>query len=300
MGVSLNFCLAEQCDCKTALFNDTTGVYDAVTNEGGWGAPNTLSSAITSATIEITPKGYIYPITFTFTINNNVITFATRTDEFGSVTDITPLLSVAELVFPFFNFEFNSNLLFQKYTNYSSTGYISGTTLTIVSVDPNNSINLGVGSVITGAGISANTTITAIVSVTNGVGTYTVNNSQTVGSVGTPIGIYSIGNPIPTATSTVLSELADGSYLVTYECTDGTDTFLNQQWVFFTCLSKRCKDDTVVKGAAGHVTTENQIKIFLNYEYLLGGVSLGDKDFVDAQVDAMASLCLSCGCGCGC
>jgi hypothetical protein len=32
----------------------------------------------------------------------------------------------------------------------------------------------------------------------------------------------------------------------------------------------------------------------------LGGVSLGDKDFVDAQVDAMASLCLSCGCGCGC
>jgi len=211
MGVLLNFCLAEQCDCKTALFNDTTGVYDAVTNEGGWGAPNTLSSAITSATIEITPKGYILPIIFTFTIANDVITAATRTDEFSVVVNVLPLLS--STVFPFFNFEFNSELLYG---------------------------------------------------------------------------------------SSPSSDLVDGSYLVTYECTDGTDTFLNQQWVFFTCLSKRCKDDTVVKGAAGHVTTENQIKIFLNYEYLLGGVSLGDKDFVDAQVDAMASLCLSCGCGCGC
>jgi hypothetical protein len=211
MGVLLNFCLAEQCDCKTALFNDTTGVYDAVTNEGGWGAPNTLSSAITSATIEITPKGYITPIIFTFTIVNDVITAATRTDEFGVVVNVLSLLS--STVFPFFDFEFNSELLYG---------------------------------------------------------------------------------------SSPSSDLVDGSYLVTYECTDGTDTFLNQQWVFFTCLSKRCKDDTVVKGAAGHVTTENQIKIFLNYEYLLGGVSLGDKDFVDAQVDAMASLCLSCGCGCGC
>jgi hypothetical protein len=211
MGVLLNFCLAEQCDCKTALFNDTTGVYDAVTNVGGWGAPNTLSSAITSATIEITPKGYILPIIFTFTIANDVITAATRTDEFGVVVNVLPLLS--SVVFPFFDFEFNSELLYG---------------------------------------------------------------------------------------SSPSSDLVDGSYLVTYECTNGTDTFLNQQWVFFTCLSKRCKDDTVVKGAAGHVTTENQIKIFLNYEYLLGGVSLGDKDFVDAQVDAMASLCLSCGCGCGC
>jgi hypothetical protein len=211
MGVLLNFCLAEQCDCKTALFNDTTGVYDAVTNEGGWGAATTLSSDIISATIEITPKGYITPIIFTFTIANDVITAATRTDEFGVVVNVLPLLN--STIFPFFNLEFNSELLYG---------------------------------------------------------------------------------------SSPSSDLADGSYLVTYECTDGTDTFLNQQWVFFTCLSKRCKDDTVVKGAAGHVTTENQIKIFLNYEYLLGGVSLGDKDFVDAQVDAMASLCLSCGCGCGC
>jgi hypothetical protein len=211
MGVLLNFCLAEQCDCKTALFNDTTGVYDAVTNEGGWGAATTNSNTITSATIEITPKGYITPIVFAFTINNNNVQSVTRTDEFGVVTNVTALIN--SYIFPFFQLEFNSELLYG---------------------------------------------------------------------------------------SSPSSDLADGAYLVTYECTNGTDTFMNQQWVFFTCLSKRCKDDTVVRGAAGHVTTENQIKIFLNYEYLLGGVSLGDKDFVDAQVDAMASLCLSCGCGCGC
>ena len=213
MAVSLNFCLAQQCDCKTALFNDTTGVYLANVNDGGWGAPNTLTTDIISATIEITPKGYITPILFTFTIVNDVITAATRMDEFGVVTNVFPLLSNQDKVFPFFNFEFNSELLF--------------------------------------------------------------NSSPS-------------------------SDLSDGSYLVRYECTDGNYTFTNEQWVFFTCLSKRCKDDTVVRGAAGHVTTENQIKIFLNYEYILGGVSLGDKDFVDAQVDAMASLCLSCGCGCGC
>jgi hypothetical protein len=213
MAVSLNFCLAQQCDCKTALFTDTTGVYLANVNDGGWGAPNTLTTAITSATIQITPKGYILPITFTFTIANDVITLVERSDEFGVITDVTALINPNSLVFPFYEFEFNSELLF---------------------------------------------------------------------------------NASPS------SDLSDGSYLVTYECTDGSQVFSNQQWIFFTCLSKRCKDDTVVRGSAGHVTTENQIKIFLNYEYLLGGVSLGDKDFVDAQVDAMASLCLSCGCGCGC
>ena len=106
MGVILNFCLAEQCDCKTALFTDTTGVYLANVNEGGWGAPNTLTTDITSATISITPKGYIYPIVFTFTIANDVIELATRTDEFGVITDVTALINPNSLVFPFYELEF--------------------------------------------------------------------------------------------------------------------------------------------------------------------------------------------------
>lgn len=209
MAVTLNACLVEQCTCKTAMFDDTTGVYDSIYNPGGWGAPNTESSAITSASISITPKGFITPIVFNFTISNNEITAATRTDEFGATVDVFSLIS--NTLFPFYNFQFDSILIYAD---------------------------------------------------------------------------------------SIQSDLIDGSYWLTYTCSDGTDVFQNQQWSFFVGLSKRCKDDTVIRGARGLVTEENQAKIFLNYDYILGGVSLGDKTFVDEQVDAMASLCNTCGCGC--
>ncbi len=64
-------------------------------------------------------------------------------------------------------------------TATSFTGAISGTTLTVSSV---SSGFLMVGDTITGTGITANTIITAFGSGTGGTGTYTVNNSQTVGS----------------------------------------------------------------------------------------------------------------------
>jgi hypothetical protein len=211
MGVTLNFCLAEQCDCKTALFNDTTGDYNAIFNAGGWGTPNTESSSITSATISILPKDYVYPIVLSFTIASNVITAATRQDQFGDVVNILSLLN--STIFPFYQFEINSEILFGSSPN---------------------------------------------------------------------------------------SDLPDGAYLVTYECDNGTDFGYNQQWVYFVGLSTRCKNDAVVKGAAGNMTIENQINIFLNYDYLLGGISLGDKNFVNSQVEAMEALCLRCGCGCGC
>jgi hypothetical protein len=60
-------------------------------------------------------------------------------------------------------------------------GYISGTTLTVTSV---TSGLLVVGQTITGSAgfaVTAGTTITALGTGTGGVGTYTVNNSQTVG-----------------------------------------------------------------------------------------------------------------------
>lgn len=59
------------------------------------------------------------------------------------------------------------------------TGSISATTLT-VSVVTNGT--LAVGQRITGTGIASGTYITALVSGTGGVGTYTINNSQTVAS----------------------------------------------------------------------------------------------------------------------
>ena len=60
------------------------------------------------------------------------------------------------------------------------TGAISGTTLTVSTMQPGGS--LVVGSIIVGAGVLANTRITALGTGTGGTGTYTVNNSQTAGS----------------------------------------------------------------------------------------------------------------------
>ena len=59
------------------------------------------------------------------------------------------------------------------------TGSISGTTLTISAVTTGK---LRIGSVISGTGVTAGTTITAYGSGTGGVGTYTVSASQTVSS----------------------------------------------------------------------------------------------------------------------
>lgn len=59
------------------------------------------------------------------------------------------------------------------------TGSISGTTLTVTAVA---SGLISTGQVITGGTISANTSITALGTGVGGVGTYTVNNSQTVSS----------------------------------------------------------------------------------------------------------------------
>lgn len=59
------------------------------------------------------------------------------------------------------------------------TGSISGTTLTVSAITAGY---LGIGSVISGTGVTLGTTITAILNGSGGVGTYTVSASQTVGS----------------------------------------------------------------------------------------------------------------------
>jgi len=75
---------------------------------------------------------------------------------------------------------------------FGFTGYISGTTLTVVTAAPYN--NLAVGQVITGSTTSGGTAITALGTGGGGIGTYTVNNSQTVGSSGSPVALISSGS----------------------------------------------------------------------------------------------------------
>jgi len=110
MAFELKYSLCEQCDCKEALFNDTSGVYNVSTNPTGYGTPNVESTAITSATIVVTPPSYETPITFTFTISSGTVTAATRTDTFGVVVDVLSLLNTT--VFPFVDLTFDSILLF--------------------------------------------------------------------------------------------------------------------------------------------------------------------------------------------
>ena len=59
------------------------------------------------------------------------------------------------------------------------TGSISGTTLTVTAV---TSGFIGVGSTISGTSVTAGTTITALLSGSGGVGSYTVSATQTVAS----------------------------------------------------------------------------------------------------------------------
>lgn len=72
-----------------------------------------------------------------------------------------------------------SNKLKIARTNFAGTGEISGTTLTITVA---TSGALYVGSLLTGTGVTAGTTISAFLTGTGGTGTYTVSTSQTVAS----------------------------------------------------------------------------------------------------------------------
>jgi hypothetical protein len=63
---------------------------------------------------------------------------------------------------------------------FQGTGSISGTTLTISTVTFGL---LEVGDSVTGIGVTPGTTITGALTGIGGVGTYTVNNSQTVGPI---------------------------------------------------------------------------------------------------------------------
>tara|TARA_R110000868_G_scaffold8513_1_gene44038 strand:- start:17929 stop:19914 length:1986 start_codon:yes stop_codon:yes gene_type:complete len=92
-------------------------------------------------------------------------------------------------------------------------GYISGTTLTVTSV---TSGLLVVGQTITGSAgfaVTAGTTITALGTGTGGVGTYTINNSQTVGGT-TNLATFGGGGTTSVTTSAAMTT---GTVTVTFD-----------------------------------------------------------------------------------
>jgi hypothetical protein len=104
----------QQCNCVDSLLNETTGTYDALTNPGGYGAPNVASTAIIQAVFTLKKSEWDTPITLTFTISSGTIIAATRTDFFGNVADVLALLS--NTAFPLVNQVIDSKILFGTLT----------------------------------------------------------------------------------------------------------------------------------------------------------------------------------------
>lgn len=78
--------IEEQDGCREVHIIDETGVFDVTLNPGGFGAPNILTTDVTTVILKIFPQGFTTPIIFTLTILNNVITSATVTDIAGNTT----------------------------------------------------------------------------------------------------------------------------------------------------------------------------------------------------------------------
>lgn len=105
---------------------------------------------------------------------------------------------------------------------YYATGYIAGTALHITA-DTSGQIGVGGNSTLnTTSGVSGGTNITS--GGPGGVGTYTVNNSQTVGSVGTPVnigfpvisvGLVEVGYDTISTTLNVTSNYMDNTGVLT-------------------------------------------------------------------------------------
>ena len=127
MALEIKYCFPQGCDCKTALFSDTTGVY-SVSNPTGYGVATVADTAITSAIISVQPPAFTPPIIFTFTIANLVITDVTRTDQFGTVLNNINCpnffayfsLLYPSLAFPLADLEFNTTLLYGTVANFAT------------------------------------------------------------------------------------------------------------------------------------------------------------------------------------
>jgi len=74
MALILGFSLDEQAGCRALDVIETTGVYDATTNPGGFGAPNDTSASITQVIFNVYPEGYTTPIRFDLTLVAGVVT----------------------------------------------------------------------------------------------------------------------------------------------------------------------------------------------------------------------------------
>jgi hypothetical protein len=148
-------------------------------------------------------KGSTLIFDTTYVTNNNIMTI--YQSQVPNSNFLTPFYAI-----PISNFNSTINAT----PTYSLVGYISGTTLTVNSITGSN---LQIGTTIINGGVSTangGTVITGFLTGTGDIGTYTINNSQTVGSSASPVTI-NYYNPIsctliPTVLINFTTTIPDG------------------------------------------------------------------------------------------
>lgn len=87
--LKINIC--ESCDCTTLTFSELTGVYNSVSNTGGWNVPNQYVGTADSAELTITrADGNVYLIdlfTHAYPTVDTTLTYSLVNEDFGYTTD---------------------------------------------------------------------------------------------------------------------------------------------------------------------------------------------------------------------
>jgi len=88
MALQVNFTASQASNCKDIDVIDTTGVYDALNNPTGWGAPNADTTDVTQATLYIvTPSGSSYAIDATLLLNDELTVLGSSIGYTGKLPD---------------------------------------------------------------------------------------------------------------------------------------------------------------------------------------------------------------------
>tara|TARA_R110000796_G_scaffold51975_4_gene122604 strand:+ start:62 stop:880 length:819 start_codon:yes stop_codon:yes gene_type:complete len=262
-------------------------------------------------------------------LNNkcNKITIVEETGPYVSVANEggwgTPNIDTAAISYADVQF-FNSNQT--PAIAAAGTGTISGTTFTDVT---HLSGTFAVGQTLTGVGVTAGTTITALLTGTgaNNGGTYTVSIAQTTASTtisgnlitqnyilkdgSTDVYVGVAGAPTPGRFTALLENAwagSDGIFQVVYSIISGAVTYTNtKQYQLFLCNLCNCKDGLIVKLIdACDTETVQELKTQVDQmEIYIYGIqsafSCEDFDTAEAILTAATTYCTTLtGCASNC
>jgi len=183
---------------NTRYVGDARALYSWISTDGNQiiavGTSKKIYLLVSTNLYDITPLRVTYTSATTPSTNNCfattsgsstvTVTLAGHGAEPGGYVTFSGAVAVGGIAAQSLNREYEiltttTNTFTIDVGDFVGTGSISGTTMTITAV---TSGSFAVGDPVTGTGVTANTYITAFLTGEGGVGTYTVNNSQTITS----------------------------------------------------------------------------------------------------------------------